>query len=96
MPNLCILLLATENAIVTNNGWENYIDLESWVDWFIVTELTFNMESAYYRSCYLWKRDGGKLSEQEIREMTAAYTAGEIPDYQVAALCMAIYFRGMK
>jgi len=42
------------------------------------------------------KRDGGELSEQEIRWFIEGYSAGEIPDYQVAALCMAIYFRGMS
>ncbi len=41
------------------------------------------------------KRDGGELSEEEIRWFISSYTAGEIPDYQVSALCMAIYFRGM-
>ncbi len=42
------------------------------------------------------KRDGGELSEEEIRWFIEKYVAGEIPDYQVAALCMAIYFRGMS
>ena len=41
------------------------------------------------------KRDGGALSEAEIRWFIEKYVQGEIPDYQVAALCMAIYFRGM-
>ncbi len=41
------------------------------------------------------KRDGGILSEDEIRAFVEGYTKGEIPDYQAAALCMAIYFRGM-
>ena len=41
------------------------------------------------------KRDGGELSEKEIRWFIEGYTKGEIPDYQVSALCMAIYFRGM-
>ena len=41
------------------------------------------------------KRDGGKLSEAEIQWVIDKYVLGEIPDYQVAALCMAIYFRGM-
>lgn len=41
------------------------------------------------------KRDGGKLSKEEIDFFVKGYTAGEIPDYQASALCMAIYFRGM-
>lgn len=41
------------------------------------------------------KRDGGELSEKEIRWFIEGYVAGKIPDYQTAALCMAIYFRGM-
>ena len=41
------------------------------------------------------KRDGKALSRAEIQWFVAGYVAGEIPDYQAAALCMAIYFRGM-
>ena len=41
------------------------------------------------------KRDGGKLSPAEIRFIIEGYTAGEIPDYQLSALLMAIIFRGM-
>ncbi|HEY63721.1 MAG TPA: thymidine phosphorylase [Caldilineae bacterium] len=41
------------------------------------------------------KRDGAELTTAEIEYFIRGYTAGEIPDYQAAALCMAIYFRGM-
>lgn len=41
------------------------------------------------------KRDGGKLSKEEIKAFITGYTAGEVPDYQAAALLMAIYFRHM-
>ncbi len=41
------------------------------------------------------KRNGGKLSSEEIRFFIQGYTQGEIPDYQVSALMMAVYFRGM-
>lgn len=42
------------------------------------------------------KRDGGILSDAEIQWFTQGYVSGKIPDYQAAALCMAIYFRGMN
>ena len=41
------------------------------------------------------KRDGERLTTEEIAEMIRLYTAGEIPDYQMSAMCMAILFRGM-
>jgi len=41
------------------------------------------------------KRDGAALSEAEIQWVIDGYVKGDIPDYQVAALCMAIYFQGM-
>ena len=41
------------------------------------------------------KRDGGELSGDEIRFMIDGYVRGKISDYQMSAMCMAIYFRGM-
>ena len=41
------------------------------------------------------KREGNELSESEIDLLVEGYTAGRIPDYQMAALCMAIFYRGM-
>lgn len=41
------------------------------------------------------KRDGEKLSAQEIRFVVEGYTRGDIPDYQMSALMMAILLRGM-
>src|SRR5208337_2216138 len=41
------------------------------------------------------KRDGGALSATEIAYIVEGYTAGTIPDYQVAAWLMAVVLRGM-
>jgi pyrimidine-nucleoside phosphorylase len=41
------------------------------------------------------KRDGGRLEPQEVREIVLAHAEGRVPDYQMAALLMAMYFRGL-
>src|SRR4030088_2522638 len=41
------------------------------------------------------KRDGKPLPPQGIRDFISGYTDGSIPDYQMAAMCMAVYFRGL-
>jgi pyrimidine-nucleoside phosphorylase len=42
------------------------------------------------------KRDGHELSEAEIDYIIQGYTSGQIPDYQMSAFAMAIYFQGMS
>ena len=41
------------------------------------------------------KRDGGKLTQEEIHFVVDGYTKGTIPDYQMSAFLMAVFFRGM-
>jgi len=42
------------------------------------------------------KRDSGELTREEIEELIAAYTRGDIPDYQMSAWLMAVVLRGMS
>ena len=42
------------------------------------------------------KRDGGALTAEEIAWLVRGYVSGEVPDYQMAALAMAVFFRGMS
>jgi thymidine phosphorylase len=42
------------------------------------------------------KRDGGQLSAEQIRWIIGAYTGGTVPDEQMSALLMAVFFRGMS
>lgn len=41
------------------------------------------------------KRDGRALSSEEIRGLIEGFVRGEVPDYQMSALAMAVFFRGM-
>src|SRR5579872_1591096 len=42
------------------------------------------------------KRDGEELAPEEIDFLVEGYTSGEIPDYQMSALLMAVFFSGMS
>ena len=42
------------------------------------------------------KREGKILAPEQIQEFIREFTAGKIPDYQMAALLMAVYFRGLN
>jgi pyrimidine-nucleoside phosphorylase len=42
------------------------------------------------------KRDGAELDPGELRDLVLAYVRDEVPDYQMAAFCMAVFFRGMS
>jgi pyrimidine-nucleoside phosphorylase len=41
------------------------------------------------------KRDGGELTAEELSGLVLGYARDEIPDYQLAAFCMAVFFRGL-
>jgi len=42
------------------------------------------------------KRDGHTLTTKEIQSLVEDFTVGDIPDYQMSALAMAVFFRGMS
>ena len=42
------------------------------------------------------KRDGEELAQDEIAELVLGYARGDVPDYQMAAFAMAVYFRGLS
>jgi len=42
------------------------------------------------------KRDGAELTAVELSELVLGYTRGDVPDYQMSAFLMAVYFRGLS
>ncbi|HOJ42102.1 MAG TPA: thymidine phosphorylase, partial [Candidatus Syntrophosphaera thermopropionivorans] len=44
----------------------------------------------------LAKRNGTALNEDQIRNLVEGFLSGEVPDYQMSALLMAIYFQGLN
>ena len=63
----------TGNAIYKHTGYDNYIDTASFVDWFILMELTCNTDSAFWRSTYIYKRPGDKLMIGPVWDFDRAY-----------------------
>lgn len=45
----------------------------------------------------IWKkREGGEMTAAEIDFLISGFVKGEIPDYQMSAWCMAVFFQGMS
>ena len=84
----------TEQAILAGEGYEEYLDVDSMVDWFIIAELTNNTEMAFYRSCYMYKPEGGKLIMGPVWDFDMAFGnhSGDIPGYDGWATAEADYW----
>ena len=84
----------TEQAILAGEGYEKYLDVDSMVDWFIIAELTNNTEMGFYRSCYMYKPEGGKLIMGPVWDFDMAFGnhSGDIPGYDGWATAEATYW----
>ncbi len=60
-------------AIVSGEGYEEYIDVKSFCDWIIMQELTCNLDSCFRRSCYMTKDKGGKIKMGPIWDFDMAF-----------------------
>lgn len=50
-----------DRAVIKLDGYEEYIDVPSLIDWFLLNELSYNIDGTFRRSDYLLKQKGGKL-----------------------------------
>lgn len=62
-----------DKAVQELNGYEEYIDIDSLIDWFIIHELSYNLDCCFRRSCYLIKEKGGKLKMGPIWDFDLAF-----------------------
>lgn len=82
-----------EAAIIARSGYEEYIDVDALIDWLIIHEFTNNTESAFYRSCYMFKTKGGKIEMGPVWDFDMSFGnfSGDIPDYNGWAISEAAY-----
>lgn len=62
-----------DEAITTLDGYETYIDVDSFIDWFLLHELTYNLDSCFHRSCFITKDRGGKLKMGPVWDFDLAF-----------------------
>ena len=66
-------ICVVDEKITTLSDYETYIDVESFIDWFLVHELTYNLDSCFHRSCYMMKDRGGKLKLGPVWDFDLAF-----------------------
>ncbi len=83
----------TDDAILSGEGYEQYIDVNSMVDWFIISELTNNTDGAFNRSCYFYKPENGKITMGPVWDFDMAFGNhyGDIDGYDGWATAEATY-----
>ena len=54
-------VLYSDDFINPMDGWQKYIDMDSFVDWYLVNEIAKNNDACFYSSCYMNLKRGGKL-----------------------------------
>ncbi len=52
--------LYADNFTDENEGWRKYMDMDSFVEWYLVNEIARNTDASFYTSCYMSLRRGGK------------------------------------
>lgn len=63
----------TDSSIERLKEYENYIDVPSLIDWFIMTELSYNADSCFRRSVFMTKGAGEKLKMSQVWDFDLAF-----------------------
>jgi len=72
---------AADKAVGSLNGYENFIDVDSLIDWLILTELSFNSDGAMRRSVFMKKDHDGMIKLGPVWDFDIAYGNSET-DYE--------------
>lgn len=62
-----------DKAITTLTNYDKFIDIDSFVDWFLVHEFSYNLDSCFNRSCYITKPKLGRLEMGPVWDFDLAF-----------------------
>ena len=72
-------VITAENALFSDNfkdpeeGWQKYMDMDSFVDWFLINEIAKNNDACFFSSCYMHLKRGEKLKMGPIWDFDIAF-----------------------
>lgn len=65
--------LFSENFTDPDEGWQKYMDMDSFVDWYLINEIAKNTDAMFVSSCYMNLKRGGKLKMGPIWDFDIAF-----------------------
>ena len=71
-------VLFADNFTDPENGWQKYLDMDSFVDWYLINEIAKNNDALFWSSCYMNLKRGGKLKMGPLWDFDIAF--GNIAD----------------
>lgn len=66
-------VLFSENWLDAEDGYKKYIDINSFVDWYLINEIAKNNDAIFYTSCYMNLKRGGKLKMGPLWDFDVAF-----------------------
>ena len=66
-------VLFSENWLDPIEGWQKYMDLDSFVDWYLINEIARNNDAVFFTSCFMHLAPGGKLFMGPIWDFDLAF-----------------------
>lgn len=66
-------VLYSENFLDPDKGWKAYFDMDSFVDWYLINEITHNTDATMVYSCFMHFKRGGKITMGPIWDFDLAF-----------------------
>ena len=65
-------------AFTTENmGWQKYMDIDSFVDWYLINEIAKNYDAVFQHNCYMYKKNGEKLKMGPLWDFRKGFGNGD-------------------